>query len=616
MVSTLAEVAGLNVVYSGLPARQVTLRTGHAVPVSQVRGLLDGVARANGLELVQDKGGLIRVVSHDLPEAGAQQRPMMPGVGRQRQQQRRLFVLHLRNARARETAQTLGGIFGLNVGGGEENDMGLGGMSSLSQGLNAARQLPYMAPPASAAPPPRAAADTTGGLSAVLQEAVNIVPDELTNALLILATPADYETIRSAVEQLDVRPLQVLIEVLIVEVRRNKNLNLGVNATIPFSDGDSASNLTVSPPSAGDVVVQLLHLGDVNASVLLRALAASGDVRIISRPVLLAQNNQRARILVGDQRPFIQLFRALPTDAAVRDQVVQYRNVGTQLTIRPTINVGGYVTLSVLQEVSNATSETQFGAPVINTREAETQLMVRNGHTAVLGGLIDRQRDRTVSGIPLLKDIPILGALFRSSQTSTTSTELFLLLTPHVLRTDAAMDSSAGRVRDHLSEVPGLHPDSTFFDGVGIDDADSSATPDSVPRPGSVRDTSGAALDRAVPFIRQKSPVRMRMTPSGRAVPVDTTPPRAPRRSVVPDSTTPPPDSGAAHPSRRPMPDTARARPDSGAARKDTAADTARRAPPDGSAAARPDPTPDSGRSPPLGRPDTALDRARHTRWR
>jgi general secretion pathway protein D len=164
-------------------------------------------------------------------------------------------------------------------------------------------------------------------------------------------------------------------------------------------------------------------------------------VTILSRPVVLAQNNQEARIMVGSERPFVQLFRSLPTDAAVRDQVVQYRDVGTQLTIRPTINPDGYVTMSVLQEVSNATAETQFGAPIISTREAKTQLMVKNNQTVVIGGLIDHQRETSSSGIPVLKDIPILGALFRSAaQERTNVTEMFIFITPHVLKTDDDLD--------------------------------------------------------------------------------------------------------------------------------------------------------------------------------
>jgi type II secretory pathway component GspD/PulD (secretin) len=144
----------------------------------------------------------------------------------------------------------------------------------------------------------------------------------------------------------------------------------------------------------------------------------------------------------------------------VRDQVVQYRDVGTQLTIRPTINPDGYVTLSVLQEVNTATAESQFGAPIISTREAETRLLVKDGNTVVIGGLIDQQRTSANSGIPFLRDIPVLGNLFRSTQRRNTTTELFLFLIPHVLRTDEDVEDATARVRERAPRLDRVLPDS------------------------------------------------------------------------------------------------------------------------------------------------------------
>ena len=286
---------------------------------------------------------------------------------------------------------------------------------------------------------------------------MQIVPDARTNSLLIRASQADYETIRQAILQLDVRPLQVLIEVLIAEVRRDRQDGIGISARVPdqkIGVGSTTMGGEIFGASAGDIVLRILDIGSIKADVVINLLATQGDVTILSRPVVLAQNNQEARVLIGSERPFIQLFRALPTDAAVRDQVVQYRDVGTQLTIRPTINPDGYVTMSVLQEVSSATAETQFGAPIISTREARTQLLVKDGQTAVLGGLIEHQQEYTASGIPLLKDIPLIGRLFRTSQARRrNTTELFLFLTPHVLRTDQEMDEATRGLRDATDKL-------------------------------------------------------------------------------------------------------------------------------------------------------------------
>ena len=161
----------------------------------------------------------------------------------------------------------------------------------------------------------------------------------------------------------------------------------------------------------------------------------------MSRPVLLASNNKEARILVGSQRPFVQVSRSLPTETPTRDQVVQYRDVGTRLTVRPTINQDGYVSLVIQQEVNQATNEVAFDAPVISTREAVTEVLVRDSQTIVLGGLRDQQRDVTQGGVPVLSSLPLIGGLFGSSRRQTTETELYLFLTPRIIRTDADADS-------------------------------------------------------------------------------------------------------------------------------------------------------------------------------
>jgi general secretion pathway protein D len=191
----------------------------------------------------------------------------------------------------------------------------------------------------------------------------------------------------------------------------------------------------------GDLVIRLLKLGRAEVDATIRAAATRGDVKIVSQPVLLASNNQEARFLVGSQRPFVQVSRSLPTDAPSRDQVIQYRDVGTKLTVRPTINQDGYVSLLIQQEINQATSELAFDAPVISTREAVTRVLVKDGQTIVLGGLRDQQRDVSSGGVPVLSSIPLIGGLFGSSSRRTNETELYLFLTPRILRTDADADS-------------------------------------------------------------------------------------------------------------------------------------------------------------------------------
>jgi len=450
-VSALAEAAGLNVIYSDLPQKTVTLRTSTPVPLGQVRVYLSSLLQANGLELHDEGGGLLRIVPIAGRGAAAQaQGGGAPPVALPQDGSVRVFVHRLHHAPAEDMARSIGALFGIGEGGGTVRE---DRAQSLTEQLRA-QALGQTAPPARG----------PQGLAAGLAGPVQVFADSRTNSLLIRATPADYETLRQAIDQLDTRPLQVLIEVLIAEVRRNSQFGLGIDVRVPNQRVGGTDNTTVGGElvggSTGDVALRILRLGNVQTDVVLRALAASGDVTILSRPVILAQNNEPARILVGDQRPFIQITRSLPTDNAARDQVIQYRDVGTQLTIRPTVNPDGYVTLAVLQEVSNATNETQFGAPIISTREAETRLLVKDGHTVVIGGLIDHQRNTSNSGIPLLKDIPLLGGLFRSTSRQKTVTELFLFLVPHVLYTDEDVDSATVRVRQRTERLDRALPDS------------------------------------------------------------------------------------------------------------------------------------------------------------
>ncbi|HEU0054724.1 MAG TPA: secretin N-terminal domain-containing protein, partial [Longimicrobium sp.] len=454
VVAALAEAGGLNVMYGDLPQAGVNLRAG-PVPVGQVRVLLEQTLDMHQLKLQEESPGLFRIVSTaPAPQPVQAQAPPYPGAGAIGQGGPvQVYVHRLRHAPAEDVARSIGALFGIGEGAWGGNDRPQSLTNQLrGQTYNPGDPVPPQQPQAG----PR-------GLTATLAGQVQIFPDPRTNSLLIRASAGDYATIAQAVQQLDTRPLQVLIEVLIAEVRRDRQFSLGVDYRIP-DQSVNGSETTIGGElvggSAGDAVLRIMKVGEVNMNIVLRALAASGDVTVLSRPVVLAQNNEEARIMVGDQRPFIQISRALPTDGATRDQVIQYRDVGTQLTIRPTINPDGYVTLTVLQEVSTATDVTQFGAPVISTREAETRLLVKDGHTVVIGGLIDHQRTSTASGIPILRDIPLLGYLFRSTTRRNTSSELFLFLVPHVLYSDADVDSATSVIRQNSPRLDRALPDS------------------------------------------------------------------------------------------------------------------------------------------------------------
>jgi general secretion pathway protein D len=421
---------------SSVPGARVTLTTPHPVPRREVVHLLSGLLASQSLELVADSG-LYRVQ----PKSPA---GTVAGAGATvsdttRADAVQLFVIHLHHARAADVAATVNALYGRASALGE-----LGAAPSppttLSQQLQATQ-----VPPASGAPPGGGApVPGTGIQAATFTGDVTIVPDPRSNSLLIRASPHDYALIQAAVQALDTRPLEVLIEVVIAEVQRSASLTFGVGASVP-PGRVHGSKTTVGGSQAGpglsDFVLQVMRLGSLNLDATLSAAASKGEVKILSRPVVIAANNEAATINVGSQRPFIQVSRALPTDQATRDQVVQYKDVGTKLTVRPTISPDGYVVLEVTQEVNNATSEVAFDAPVISTRSVQTELLIKDGQTVALGGLTDRQHDVSQGGVPVLSSIPLIGGLFGHAHRETTETELFLFITPRVIRTDQDADS-------------------------------------------------------------------------------------------------------------------------------------------------------------------------------
>jgi len=426
VIQAIAQYLPKPVLVGPIQATRVTLETPGPVDRATLRALLRGLLQSQNLEFVEDSA-FYRIG----PRAEQEQQPARRASSDSGPVQ--LFVIRLRHARASDVAATVNQLFG--------GTGAFSGQSGLSTGTLSDELRRNVVPPAGAQPaqgqPPTAHQSTLSG-------SVTIVPDQLTNSLLVRSSERDFDVIKEAVEQLDIRPLQVLIEVLIVEARQDRSFSLGADIFVPphsVDKGDGTAGGSTVGGGLGDLVITLMNLGRANIDATIRAAASRGDVKIISRPVLLASNNQEARFLVGSQRPFVQVSRSLPTDSPQRDQVIQYRDVGTKLTVRPTINQDGYVSLLIQQEINQATNEVQFDAPVISTREAVTQVLVRNGQTIVLGGLRDQQKDVTQGGVPILSGIPILGGLFGRSDRKLSNTELYLFLTPRILRTDADADS-------------------------------------------------------------------------------------------------------------------------------------------------------------------------------
>ncbi len=449
-VQILAQYLDRPVMVAGGVTGTVTLESPVPVPRASVLRLLRGMVEGQGLEFVDDTAaGLYRVRPRDAARVVASQSGGSPRPS----QSLEFFVIPLQHARAIDVASTINALYGRGSGVGGES---ASRPSTLSDELRGNLVAPPGAPavPNAVAPPAARSATLSGELT--------IVADTRGNALLVRSNQQDVALIREVIRALDVRPLQVLIEVIVAEVRRDRSLGLSTETALqPTGVGHNGASIegALGAAGLGDFAMRVMRIGGLELESSLRAAASHGDVRILTRPVVLATNNQAAEISVGSQRPFVQVQRSLPTDAASRDQIVQYKDVGTKLTVRPTISRDGSVQLEVTQEVSTATAEVAFNAPVISTRSLSTQLLVRDGQTVALGGLTDRVKEARQSGLPILSSIPLFGGLFGAASRGTTETELFIFLTPKVIRSDEDAAAATAPLQERSRTLPARTPE-------------------------------------------------------------------------------------------------------------------------------------------------------------
>ena len=362
--------------------------------------------------------------------------------------ERRLFVYYVQNGRATELAAVLNEVFT-----GERPAEGRPAVE-LAPGLEPYEIMPERAPPGGRAPKPggtRAAQQTERPLRAGLEGAapkageaitvpgkreIRIIADEANNALLILATPADYRMVKAALEKLDIVPLQVLIEATIAEVTLNDELKYGLQH---FFRPGGGTTVTLSEVATGAVaqifpgfsVFSTIAGGDVQ--LVLNALETVTDVKIISSPQLMVLDNQTAFIQVGDTVPF--KTGEVVSDTGGVTSTFQQVDTGVILRVTPRVNAGGLVILEIEQEVSDAVATLSSGidSPTIRQRKIKSTVAIQSGETVALGGLIKDTVSDIETGIPILSRIPVLGALFGSTDTFTKRTELLILITPRVV---------------------------------------------------------------------------------------------------------------------------------------------------------------------------------------
>ncbi len=276
-----------------------------------------------------------------------------------------------------------------------------------------------------------------------------VVVNAAANSIIIQSSPAEYQQIYGLLQELDRPARSALIMATVAEVSLSDDEQFGFSWLLSqFNSGGYLVNGGMGPApvggatSASGIALNIASVaGDPRA--LLTALATSSRVRVLSNPSIVAISGQQASIQVGEDVPILtsQISNSNTGTGTGQGvlQTVQYRNVGVILKVKPVIRAGGRVDLEIGQEVSGvSTAATGLGnSPVVNTRRVDTRLSTADGNTMLIGGLIREQRDGSNAGIPYLKDIPVLGGLFRTSGASKSArTELVLLITPYVMEDD------------------------------------------------------------------------------------------------------------------------------------------------------------------------------------
>ncbi|MDR0717155.1 MAG: type II secretion system secretin GspD [Azoarcus sp.] len=401
-----------------------------------------------------------------------------------------LWIYPVQNGSAEHLATLLSNLYGGGGAGGAQPFSGVsgvaGGLQQTSRFMNSmgnnasANRLGGGAGFGGGFNPAAAMANSGGNITqANIGQNVRVVADPSRNALLIYASRPEYLRLEEALRRLDVAPTQVLIEASIIEVTLGDGLEYGVQWTLQdrqngwtgsgglFSATTDADETTGTSSDSGgkNPVATVINAftgtgfgytvknsaGHIRG--VLQALAKKSLLNVLSNPNVMVLDNHTATIQVGDQTP-VETGSTI-TDGGTQTTSIQYRDAGVMLTVKPSVNAGDMVMLDVDQSVVDvggidvATKQRSF-----NQRQIVSKVAVRSGETIVLGGLIRDRKLNGKAGVPLLQDIPLIGGLFRQTETTNERTELIVMLTPRVIRTGQDVRQIGAEIRERMS---GLH---------------------------------------------------------------------------------------------------------------------------------------------------------------
>ena len=307
-------------------------------------------------------------------------------------------------------------------------------------------------------------------VTVTLGQNVRVMADRINNTLLIYATPGEFSRIEATLKRLDVQRAQVLIEASIIEVTLGDGLQYGLQWAFKNNDGEfgtgrnglgvlnNGRGTTIGGASLGRTITNAaqgfsytLTSSIGNLTAVLNTLASKSLLKVISSPSLMVLDNHTAAISVGDQQPVNTGTTISSNGTIATTNNIQYKDTGVMLNVTPSVNAGDLVTMEIEQAITDiGRPDDVTGQRSFMQRQIASKVAVRSGETLVLGGLIKNNQSQDSSGLPLLSSIPVLGGLFGSQNKSDSRTELLVVITPRVLRSDEDARAVSREMRDRM----------------------------------------------------------------------------------------------------------------------------------------------------------------------
>jgi len=299
--------------------------------------------------------------------------------------------------------------------------------------------------------------------SIVTEGAGSVIADDRTNSLIVTDLVGNMGKIRQAIQMLDQPTKQVFIEAAIVQVTLEDEFFYGIEWTAILNDPSfwgsvltgSFANAAITT-TTGFGQLTLGSLKNNNFTATLNLLNSLGDIKILSRPTIACTNGEEAVIHVGKREAIVTGTTSQSGESTITSDSVEFVDIGLKLTVVPTINRDGYITMKIKPEVSSVTSTVTTGSkdeprsiiPIITTSEAETTVKIKDGSMIMIAGLRETDNRKAINGIPYLDEIPIIGSIFSNRSSEKNQTEIIVFLTPHIIDGDQMMEWDLEKLKE------------------------------------------------------------------------------------------------------------------------------------------------------------------------